>query len=343
MRSLVIGGTRNLGPGIVQALLQQGHSVAVLNRGQTPDDLPREVERLRADRTDPQQMERVLGGRDFDLVVDTTLYTGAEAEAVVELLAGRVGHYIFLSTGQVYLVRIGVERPFKEDDYAGPVMPEPPGSDEYAHSNWLYGFDKRAAEDVFTRAWSEQVFPFTSLRLPMVNSERDHYDRIYGYMLRLQDGGPILIPEEGNQPVRHVYGDDVVQAILRVAALETSKGRAFNIGQDETLSLEHFFEMLAELTGKPLKIARLPRQELEREGLLPHCSPFSGKWMSSLDNSRSKAELGIAYTPMRAYVEKLAHYFEATPARNVEGYGQRQKELELAKSRQLQTSKTNPY
>ncbi len=119
MRSLVIGGTRNLGPSIVQALLQQGHEVAVFNRGQTRDDLPEEVERLRGDRTNPTQLKQVLGGREFDLVVDTTLYTGAEAEAVVDLLANRVGRYIFLSTGQVYLVRIGVERPFKEEDYAG--------------------------------------------------------------------------------------------------------------------------------------------------------------------------------------------------------------------------------
>jgi nucleoside-diphosphate-sugar epimerase len=90
MRSLIIGGTRNLGPGIVQALLQQGHNVAVLNRGQTHDDLPEEVERLRGDRTDAGQLKLVLAGREFDLVVDTTLYTGAEAETAVDLFAGRV-------------------------------------------------------------------------------------------------------------------------------------------------------------------------------------------------------------------------------------------------------------
>jgi nucleoside-diphosphate-sugar epimerase len=212
-------------------------------------------------------------------------------------------------------------------------MPEPPKSDEYAHSNWLYGYDKRAAEDVFSRAVAERKFPFTSLRLPMVNSKRDHYDRIYGYMLRLQDDGPILIPQVGNQPVRHVYGDDVVQAIVRVSALEASKSRAFNIGQDETLSLEQFLEMLAKLMHKPLKTVRVPRQELEHEGLLPNCSPFSGKWMSSLDNSLSKTELGISYTAMPAYLEKLIDYFQTTAPRSVEGYLQRRKELELARSR----------
>ncbi len=58
----------------------------------------------------------------------------------------------------------------------------------------------------------------------MVNSERDHYDRIYGYFLRIQDEGPILIPDEDGAPVRHVYGEDVVQAITRLAESEQGQG-----------------------------------------------------------------------------------------------------------------------
>ena len=333
MRTLIIGGTRNLGPSIVHALLRDRHQVAVFNRGQTPDDLPGEVERLRGDRTHPAQLKRVLGSREFDLVVDTTLYTGPEAEAAVDALAGRVGRYILLSTGQVYLVRLGLQRPYKEDDYPGPVMAEPPKSDESTYENWLYGFNKRAAEDVFARSWAGKKFPYTSLRLPMVNSERDHYDRIYGYFLRLQDGGPILVPEGDGLPVRHVYGEDVVQAIMRLAGNDLGKGRAYNIGQDETLSLEEFLKMLAEIMRQPLKLVRVPREELERHKFLPYCSPFSGQWMSSLDNTRSKEELGIRYTPLRAYLEKLVTYFQSSPTRKIEGYEQRARELELVRGR----------
>jgi nucleoside-diphosphate-sugar epimerase len=333
MRSLIIGGTRNLGPSIVHALLQREYEVAVFNRGQTRDDLPEEVERLRGDRTNTEELRRVLTGKKFDLVIDTTLYTGAEAEAMVELFKGRAGRYVFLSTGQVYLVRIGSEKPYKEDDYAGPVMAEPPKSNVSEYENWRYGFDKRAAEDVFASAWAKDKFPFTSLRLPMVNSERDHYDRMYGYFLRIQDEGPILIPDEDGAPVRHVYGEDVVQAITRLAESEKGKGRAFNIGQDETLSLTQFLELLAETMHCPLNIVRAPREELDREGLLPHCSPFSGKWMSSLDNARSKEELRMEYTPVATYVKKLVSYFQAVRPHNVEGYAQRQREVEFAKAR----------
>ncbi|MFL6313843.1 MAG: SDR family oxidoreductase [Terriglobales bacterium] len=333
MRSLIIGGTRNLGPSIVHALLQGGYEVAVFNRGQTRDDLPEEVERLRGDRTNSEELKRVLSGREFDLVIDTTLYTGTEAEAAVELFTGKVGRYIFLSTGQVYLVRVGAERPYKEEDYAGPVMAEPQKADVSEYENWRYGFDKRAVEDVFASAWTNNKFPFTSLRLPMVNSERDHYDRIYGYFLRVQDEGPILIPNDDGAPVRHVYGEDVVQAILRLVESDKGKGCAYNIGEDETLSLTQFLELLAETMHCPLKIVRVPREELNREGLLPHCSPFSGKWMSSLENARSKAEFGMEYTPMAAYVKKLVSYFQAVRPHTVEGYQQRGREVEFAKAK----------
>jgi hypothetical protein len=66
---------------------------------------------------------------------------------------------------------------------------------------------------------------------------------------------------------------------------------------------------------------------------LPDCSPFSGRWMSSLENARSKAELGMQYTPVTAYVKKLMSYFQAVRQHAVEGYVQRPRELELAKSR----------
>ena len=329
-RALVIGGTRNLGPSIVQALLERGYEISVFNRGRTPDDLPANVRRLQGDRSDPAQLRAAVAGQEFDLVVDTTLYTGAEAQAVVELFSARVGRFVFLSTGQVYLLRPGLARPFKEGDYAGPVMPEPPRENDIDYSNWLYGHGKRQAEDVFAAAWAESAFPYTSLRLPMINSERDHYHRIYGYTLRLRDGGPILVPDGHGLPLRHVYGEDVVQAILRAIENDSARGQIFNIGQDESMFLDEFLSLLAKLTRTQLKIARIPVEVLENSGLLPDCSPFSGRWMSALDNTRSKNELGMQYTPLPVYLEKLTRHFAKALDTRIEEYSRRGEELKLA-------------
>jgi len=330
VETLVIGGTRNLGPPLVGALSGRGHRVAVFNRGLTEGDLPPGVERLRGDRRDPAQLSAALAGRSFDLVVDTTLYDGPEAEAVVRLLSGRVGRYVFLSTGQVYLVRRGLSRPFDEEDYEGPVLEEPPAG-HTDHADWLYGAGKRAAEDVFARAWAARGFPYTSLRLPMVNSELDHYRRIYNYVLRLKDGGLIVAPDLPRQPLRHVYGGDVVRAVLRLAETDAGLGRAYNVSQDETLTLEEFLDLLGGVMGTEPRLVRVPRGELESRGLLPFCSPFSGRWMSELTNERGKHELGLDYTPAAEYVRRLVGHYEAHPPAPGEGYARRGEEIRLAR------------
>lgn len=330
MDILIIGGTRNLGHIMVFDLLAAGHRVSVLNRGLTRDELPFDVERLRADRTDPAQLADALEGREFDMVVDTALYAGTEAETVTALLDGRVGRYVFISTGQVYLVREGAPRPAREEDYAGPVMPEPPlGSRE--HPDWRYGVEKRQAEDWFALAWAERSFPYTSLRLPMVHSERDHYERIANYLARLQDGGPILVPEDGGLGIRHVYAADVAQVVRALAERpEVGLGEAYNVGQDETLTLDEVLEILARELEEPLRVLRVPRETLEERRLLPECSPFSGRWMSALDNRKSREHLGVRYTPMGEYLPRLVAHWRARREREPVGYARRKEELELA-------------
>lgn len=330
MRVLIIGGTRNLGPSIIRALHADGHEITIFHRGRTLFDPPRGVEVLHGDRGQRDDCERLVGRRDFDAVIDTTLYNDRDAAIVRDLLLGRIGQYIFISTGQVYLVRTGVRRPFREEDYEGPLMPEPGKDNHFDHSNWVYGIEKRAAEDLLAQAYAIGKFPFTSLRLPMVNSERDNYHRLENYLRRMSDGGPLLIPSDGNLPLRHVYGEDVVCAIRLCLGNPASIGRAYNISQDETLSLSEFLDLVRQIAGSKFQVVALPRELLDSARLLPHCSPFSDPWMSSLANERSKQELGMTYTPVREYLEKLVKRFRENRPLQVPGYDQREGELHFA-------------
>jgi len=305
--TLVIGGTRNLGPDLVAALLARGDRVTTLNRGVTPDGLPGSVERLRADRTDRPALSAALAGRAFDLVVDTTLYTAADAEAAIALLDGRAGRYVFWSTGQVYLVRAALAAPFREEDYDGPLLPEPPAGRAADREQWAYGIEKRGAEDRFRAAHAARGFPYVSLRMPMINSARDHYGRLAAYVHRLLDGGPVVVPDDqGTIALRHVFGDDVVAATLAAAEPAVPAGACLNISQDASLTLE-------------------------ARGLLPACSPWSGRWMSVLDNARSRAVLGIRYTPPATCLPALVAAARALPAGRVTGLARRAEELALAR------------
>ncbi len=329
MNILIIGGTRNVGHFLTLDLLKNDHRVTVFNRGKTPDELPVDVQRIHGDRSNPGSIFKGLGGKSFDVAVDMALYNAGDAKATAELLDGRVGQYIFLSTGQVYLVREESPRPFTENATAKPLLPTPlHGTRD--HDEWLYGVNKSEAEDILLGAWQTRGFPVTTLRLPMVNSERDHFQRVRGYLLRLMDGGPILVPMGKHLLLRHVYAADVVQAIMKVFETGVGKGRVYNIAQDETLTLEDFLILLAEIAGQTLKLKHFDRTILENLQLLPDCSPFSDPWMSELDNQRSKLELGMQYTPLPVYLEKMIRYYQGSRLPMPEGYQRRGEEIKLA-------------
>jgi nucleoside-diphosphate-sugar epimerase len=328
VKILLIGGTRNLGHEIGIELLAQGHGITLLNRGVTPDEYPRFVERLRADRRDAAALTAAVGKREFDAVIDTSLYTGPEAAAAVELFAGRTGHYVFISSGQVYLVAPGSRRPYREDEYDFPVMPEPTAG-TFDHEEWLYGVHKRAAEAEFFAGARSYGFPFTILRLPMVHGERDHYQRIENYVARLMDGGPIVCPDDRPLDIRHIDVRDAVRAVVKIVTTGIGKGAAYNLGEDASTSFDDALALIAKETRKPVRLAQVPRRILEEKGLLPAASPLSLRWMSALDNTRARRELGLVFSSFSDFALRVvrAYMFKGMP--KPAGYTQRAAELAL--------------
>ncbi len=311
MKLLIVGGTRFLGHELAWRSLAAGHQVTVFNRGTLPDSFGPRVARLRGDRTTPD-FERLLAGREFDAAVDFAAYDGSDGRRAAEVLRGRVGHYVAISSGQVYLVRKGCPAPAREVDYEGPLLADPlSGPDK---REWDYGMGKRALENVLAEAWQRTRFPATRLRIPMVNGPRDHFRRIERYLWRLVDGRPILLPGGGSHRVRHVYSGSVVKAILSLLGRAETFGQAYNLAQDETPTLGELLRLLADLLGAQALFVDLSQERLRGAGLDPVVlSPFSGSWMSFLDPSRARAELGFRHEPLASYLETIVNAFLADP------------------------------
>ena len=315
---------------LAKRLIESNYSLTILNRGVTQDDLPDAVHRLHADRTDAKQLRRALLAKSFDIVIDFVMFRGEEADEILNIFQGNVGQYVFISTGQVYLVREGIERPFREVDYDGRLMPAPK-ENTFANEEWTYGMQKREAEDKLRNAWEQSQFPYTVLRLPMVNSGRDQFNRLYNYYLRLQDGGQVLVPETPNYRLNHVYALDVVETLYHLVNTGQGKGQAFNIAQDESVTLDEFLSIMGDIMGVVPRIIRLKRSELEANGFLPDCSPFSERWMSGLDNTLSKDVLGLTYTSLPDYLAELVEYYRTHHIPKPLTYRRRHAELQLAR------------
>jgi nucleoside-diphosphate-sugar epimerase len=326
MHVLLIGGTRFIGHYLALRLVAQGNRVTVLNRGITPDALGPRVERIRADRT-TDAFDAALAGARFDAVVDFAAYRPEDIERAVRVLRGSIGHYFFISTGQVYLVLEGSPRPARESDYDGKLMAPP--EDAATQGEWAYGVLKRRCEEVLVR---ENDFSSTRVRIPMVNGERDYYRRLESYLWRMLDGGPLLVPDGGTEVCRHVYGLDVADFIASALGDTRLMGRAVNLAQSEAPPLSELLRLLAEPLGAPDRQVVVSSQAIAAAGLrIQEVSPYSTSWMSYLDPSLATGDYGFRSTGLREVLARVVVAFlTSPPAMPPPGYEARATELMLA-------------
>ena len=276
---LVLGGTGFLGRHLVARLVASGDRVARVVGDRATDDLG-----------------RVKG--TFDAVVDLVGFDGLDIERAIDVFAGRVGHYLFVSTGQVYLVREDPRLPSREEDYDGRVIPRPEGRDG---AQWDYGTGKRACEDALARA--HERLPSTRLRIPIVNGPGDNEQRIARYIRQMLGGAPLRAAFLDRR-VRHVDAQEVARTIDCLLGDARVLGEAVNQTQDETPTLRELLEMLgAELGARPTLV--------DDETATSDVSPFSTRWMSFLDPAKLRA-LGIGHAPLATTLARCVGHVVAT-------------------------------
>jgi 2'-hydroxyisoflavone reductase len=226
MDLLILGGPRFLGRHLIEAALAAGHRVSVFNRGRTAPELFPEVEKLRGDRaTDTSALE----GRRWDAVLDTSGYLPQVVRRNAELLAGKVGHYTFVSSISVYagFDEIGMN----EDAAVSTLTPEqwrqietidpsePRNSPTFLE---LYGPLKTECERVVQRAFPGAVIP----RPGLIVGPHDYMDRFPYWVARVAAGGDVLTPARPERPVQLIDARDLAAWMVRLA--ERGAGGVFN-------------------------------------------------------------------------------------------------------------------
>jgi nucleoside-diphosphate-sugar epimerase len=243
MNVLVMGGTQFNGLALVRELAKRGHGVTVLNRGKTPAELPRGVERLVADRTDPAALRAALGARDFDVVHDVNAYRPAEVREMAELLRGRVGHYVFVSSTVIYAA--SKRLPIREDD----PLDRSPAQNEY-------GRLKIECEDLLVREHRERGFPATVVALAMVMGPHNILpDREQRMFARLLAGRPVAIPGDGTALSQVGYVEDQARALCLLMGNPRTLGRRYNLTGADYFSAEGYVDAFAAVVGvEPRKL-----------------------------------------------------------------------------------------
>ncbi|MBI1797788.1 MAG: NAD-dependent epimerase/dehydratase family protein [Candidatus Eisenbacteria bacterium] len=325
---LLIGGSGFMGPAVARALLEAGHRVTILSRGRrAPLD---GVTMITADRGDPAALAAALENRRFDFTVDFLVFDAVDLERLLLVPYAALGRYVMISTGQVYLVTRDAEPPFLEESADG-ALHDAPGEESPLHAGWVYGIGKRRAEQALLALRATHGMRAVALRLPIVTGEGDESLRLWGYLERMLDGGPIVLPDGGRRLTRHLDVRDLARAVARLAESGPPRGAFYNLAQPEALPLADLLARIARAAGVTPRFVEASWDECRAAGLDASCSPYAGPWASVLDPSRAAAEWGFLGTRPDDYLPRIVRWhLDHRPPQSHEGYAQRSTEVALA-------------
>ncbi|MEQ1731836.1 MAG: NAD-dependent epimerase/dehydratase family protein [Vicinamibacterales bacterium] len=245
MRVLVLGGSYFIGRTLVDRLLHDGHTVALLNRGSRSVE---GVEQVVADRGQSAQMHAALANRRFDWVIDTSCYTPEQARLALEAIGGRFSSWLYLSTAAVYP---GGTTARISEDQVGPGR------------EWEdYGWNKLKAEQVFEAGLSPASQRLTMIRAPYVYGPLNTLPREKWLWARMLQGGPIWIPGAGTTPLHFIHVSDLVDAMLVTLAQASSPVETYNVAQAETPTIRDYVSLLGDVAGVQPRVRPVDYQAL---------------------------------------------------------------------------------
>jgi nucleoside-diphosphate-sugar epimerase len=249
MKVLVTGGNRYIGLDLVFELARRGHDVTVVNSHVAP--LPAGARRIHADRRVPGEFEKALAPHrdDFDVVFDNTAFVPADLLPMLDLFRGRVSQYVFTSSQAVY--RRSFVQPLRESARRhAPNDPDP---------RKAYGVGKVQCEDLLLRAWHEDGFPATCLRVGHTLGPRSPQPtRDPAFFARLEAGRPMLVPGDGFAALSLVHINDVARFMASLVGNDRVRGEAYNVSGAEMTSILGVVHLVGKAMGVEPRVVHVP-------------------------------------------------------------------------------------
>ncbi|QSQ11459.1 SDR family oxidoreductase [Myxococcus landrumensis] len=306
---LILGGTKFLGPALVECAQSRGHTVTLFNRGKTNPGLFPNVEKLQGDR-DPNKAEglKALEGRKWDAVVDTSGYVPRIVKASAELLGPNVGHYAFISTISVYkdLTTPGITESYPLAQVEDATTEDVPK---------YYGALKALCEQAAEAAMPGRVL---NVRPGLIIGPDDPTDRFTYWPVRLSRGGEVLAPGDGQDPVQFIDARDL--AAWTILGVERRLTGAYNAtGPTRPLLMRDFLEASQKTLGTDARLVWadttfLAKHKVEHWGDMPAWAPRVGEdgGLGCISVAKALAQ-GLTFRPITDTVRDTLAWFKAEP------------------------------
>lgn len=264
MRALVTGGSGFIGGRLLTRLLDQGHEVTALVRG---DPAGRLDPRASAERIDGSASLGDIVGRAAPEVVfhvASAVVVEHSPDAIADIVQANVTFPTHLLEA---MTRHGVRRFVN----TGTSWQHHDGGAAYRPSN-LYAATKQAFEDIAVFYNDAHGIGIANLKLFDVYGPSDPRSKIIPLLLRVLRSGEPLGMSPGDQVLDMVHVDDVVEAFLAAALwLADNPGvmETFAVRSGESHRLRDVVAALADVAGRPLPIVWGGRPYRDREVMIP--------------------------------------------------------------------------
>ncbi|MGN9776492.1 NAD-dependent epimerase/dehydratase family protein [Micromonospora sp. H33] len=302
MRLLVLGGTGFVGGATVTEAVRGGWSVTVFNRGRH-GTAPAGVERLRGDRTAPGGLAALAGG-EWDVVVDTWDGVPRVAGESARALVGRVGRYVYVSSGSVYAEPV---EPGSAED--APVVDAAPDADEADYPSNKAGAE-RAVREVYGKS-------AVIARAGLILGPGEDIGRLPWWLQRVARGGDVLAPGPADLPLQYIDARDLAAFLLDPVV----PGGTYNVvSRTGHATMGDLLDAAVEVTGADARLRWTDPEAILAAGVepwndlpiwIPAGHPY--RWLQERDVSRAYAA-GLTCRPVAETVADTWTWLRAVGA-----------------------------
>jgi nucleoside-diphosphate-sugar epimerase len=298
-RVLVTGGAGFIGSHLVEALLEQGHQVRVLDNFRTGrlanlERVSTAIEILPGDLLDREIVQAAVNDRE-------RVFHLAALPSVARSVEDPLATHAACATGTVHLLdaarRAGVKRVIyaSSSSVYGSTHQGPRRENEVLTPRSPYAASKLAGEHYCRSFMSAYGLETVVLRFFNVFGPRQDACSPYSgvvalFTAALMAGRTPVIQGDGCQTRDFTYVDDAVGAIVQAATAMHAIGGVYNVGTGTAHSILELVCCLNEVLGTQIEPARVS----SRPGDVRH---------SQADLTRARADLG--YRPIVSFVEGL--------------------------------------
>lgn len=243
-KTLIIGGSRFVGPELIKKLLKDNHKVTIFNRGNSYGwNIPKGVIHIQGDRSKKEDIQK-LKETKYDFIYDMCCFDKEDAKLLLQELKPK-GHIIFFSSAAVY--KKSTIYPFDEESELGEW-------DTFGD----YGPRKAALEKLYITYCKKNGNKLTILRPTYLLGENNYFDRENYYFSRILKNKPILMPGTGESLLQFGFLEDISEAFFRIPKKQIVQIEKVNIGGNDLISIKNFVLLCGEIAGEKPKIVNIP-------------------------------------------------------------------------------------